>query len=150
MGIAEDAEGEAYNIVSNFWKYLADQKWDLLKGLLDVDFEACWPQSREKMDAEGFVEVNKNYPGTHKIEVANMNHEYDCWDHGSTVITQTYIKSKMPDDKIMELYAISFFTIIHDEDGEKKITELIEYWADAYPPPDWRRQWVKISDKRIM
>lgn len=150
MGISEDAEGEAYAIVRNFWSYLADQKWNQLKDLLDKDFEACWPQSREKMDATGFVEVNKNYPGTHNIEVANMNHEYDCWDHGSTVITQTYIKSKRPDDKIIELYAISFFTIVHNEDGEKKITELIEYWADTYSSPDWRRQWVKISDKRIM
>lgn len=150
MGIAESAAEEAYAIVTGFWKYLATQKWDQLNELLAEDFEASWPQSRETMNANGFIEVNKNYPGSHKIEVANMNHEYDVWDHSSEVITQTYIKSKMPDGKTLEVYAVSFFKIEHDENGEKKITELIEYWADTYPAPEWRSKWVKVIDKRIM
>ena len=83
MGIAEDAEGEAYSIVMEFWRCLADQKWDRIRELLADEFEAAWPQSRETMDATGFIEVNKNYPGSRKIEVGNMNHEYDRWDHSS-------------------------------------------------------------------
>ena len=81
MGIAEDAEGEAYSIVMEFWRCLADQKWDRIRELLADEFEAAWPQSRETMDATGFIEVNKNYPGSRKIEVGNMNKEYDRWDH---------------------------------------------------------------------
>lgn len=150
MGIEESAQSEAYEIISNFWNYLSTQKWDELKRLLADNFEAAWPQSRETMSADGFIEVNRNYPGSHKIEVGNMNHEYDSWDHSSEVISQTFIESKMPDGKTLEVYAISFFKIEHDENGEKKITNLIEYWADTYPPPEWRRKWVTLSDKRIM
>ena len=150
MGIAEDAADEAYEIVRKFWKYLATQKWDQIKQLLAEDFEAAWPQSRETMDATGFIEVNRNYPGSHEIEVGNMNHEYDSWDHSSEVITQSHIKSKMPDGKLTELYAISFFKIEHDENGEKKIISLFEYWAETYHAPSWRSQWIKVSNNRLM
>jgi len=48
-----------------YWEYLRDQKWEQVKVLLAEDFKAFWPQSKEKMDANGFIEVNRNYPGTH-------------------------------------------------------------------------------------
>ncbi len=150
MGIGEDAEDEAYTIIRKFWEILAKKKWDQLIELLAEDFEASWPQTRETMDAVSFVEANKNYPGSHVFEVGNMNHEYDRWDHSSWVITQTYIQSEIPEGKSSELYGISFFEIMHDENGEKKICRLVEYRADTYPAPKWRSQWAKVSAKRIM
>lgn len=75
-----------------------DQKrWAEARSLLSDDFEAHWPQSHEKMTADGFIEVNRHYPGIHKIQVTNQNHEYDKWDHRTKVITQTYVLSQMPD-----------------------------------------------------
>ncbi len=150
MGIAESAQSEAYEIVMQFWQCIIDKKWDELKEVLAENFEAMWPQTREIVDKMGFIEVNKNYPGIRKIEVGNMNHEYDRWDHSSAVVNQSYIKSEISDEKSIELYSISLFKIEHDENGEKKITELIEYEANTYPPPEWRRQWVNVSSKRIM
>lgn len=94
-------------------------------------------QSREIMDADGFIEVNKNYQGTHEIQVINVNHEYDQWGHRSNVITQTHVKSAMPDGKKMEFYAVSFFEV-----EEEKILSLVEYWAETYSAPEWRKQWV--------
>lgn len=149
MGIVESQRGESYGVVHSFWNAMSKQNWDELKTLLSESFEASWPQSREIMDAHGFIEVNKNYPGTHKIEVADMKHEYDNWDHSSNVVTQTYIESQMPDGKLIQLYAISFFEVMDEGDGPK-ILSLLEYWANTYPAPEWRKQWTTICDRRIM
>ena len=90
------------------------------------------------MGPDGFIEVNRNYPGTHKIQVLNWNHEYDKIEHRSNVITQVQIQSEMPDWKKIELYAVSFFEI-----EEQKILSLVEYWAETYAAPDWRKKWVE-------
>lgn len=121
-----------------FWQYISEKSWNKARQLLADDFEATWPQSREKMSAEGFIEVNKNYPGTHKIQVENSNNEYDKWDHRSHVTTQTHVESQMPDGKKLEFYALSFFEV-----EDTKIVSLVEYWAETYPAPEWRNQWVK-------
>ncbi len=42
-------------IASKFWKCISEQKWDAAKQLLSNDFEAYWPQSKEKIiGAENF------------------------------------------------------------------------------------------------
>ena len=132
--------GEDVKIASQFWSFISEQKWNEAKRLLSNDFEAYWPQSKEKIvGADNFIAVNSNYPGTHKIEFHNQNSSYDAWDHATIVTTEVYIESKMPDDKEMKLFAISTFKIM-----DEKIVSLREYWADTYPAPEWRKQWVEI------
>jgi ketosteroid isomerase-like protein len=127
-------------IASKFWNCISEQRWDAAKELLSDDFEAYWPQSKEKIvGADNFISVNSNYPGTHKIEFCNRTSSYDVWDHATTVITEVYIESKMPDGKEMKLFAISTFEIM-----DEKIMSLREYWAETYPAPEWRKQWVQI------
>jgi len=132
---------EDIKIVMCLWNFFKNEKWDEARALLSDEFEAVWPQSKEVMDANGFIEVNKNYPGRHKIRVLDVNNEYDKWEHRTKVITQTHVKSEMPDGKNLEFYAISFFEV-----EEEKILSLVEYWAETYPAPDWRKQWVKKSE----
>ncbi len=129
---------ENIGIANLFWDHIRDKKWDEARNLLADNFEAVWPQSREKMNANGFIEVNRNYPGVHEIQQIDTNHEYDKWEHRSKVITQTHVKSEMPDGKKLEFYAISFFEI-----EEEKILSIVEYWAEAHTAPDWRKQWVE-------
>ena len=129
---------ENISIAIELWHCLNEKRWDDARKLLSEEFVADWPQSKEKMDADGFIEVNRNYPGQHEIQIFNFWHDYDSWEHRSHVTTLVYIKSVMPDGKKLELYATSFFEI---EDG--KILTLDEYWAETYPPPDWRKQWVQ-------
>lgn len=69
----------------------------------------------------------------------NQTSSYDVWNHTTTVITEVYIESRMPDGKEMKLFAISTFKIV-----DEKIISLREYWADTYPAPEWRKQWVEI------
>ena len=125
-------------VAHQLWDCFTERRWDDARKLLSDDFEALWSQSREKMGPDGFIEVNRNYPGTHKIQVLNWNHEYDKFEHRSNVITQVQIQSEMPDWKKIELYAVSFFEI-----EEQKILSLVEYWAETYAAPDWRKKWVE-------
>ena len=131
--------GASKKLACDLWKYFNNKEWDKARELLKVDFEAVWPQSREKIiGADNFIDLNRNYPGTHEIKVLNCDHTYDQWDKIDKVVTQVKIHSKMPDGKNLDLYAISFFNIF---DG--KITNAVEYWADTYSAPKWREKYVE-------
>ena len=73
------------DLVKGFWQLLSEQQWDLALGLLHPNFQATWPQSREKMTANNFIEVNRNYPGNHKIEVLH------AFEVGDKVLTKKLI-----------------------------------------------------------
>lgn len=120
------------------WSHFNEKNWEAAQKLLSEDFEAYWPQSNERfVGPHNFIEVNRIYPGTHKIEVLDSHQSYDQWEHSHTVTTEVYIESKMPDGKEMKLFAISFFEVV---DG--KITSLKEYFAETYSAPDWRKHLV--------
>jgi ketosteroid isomerase-like protein len=122
-----------------FWNHFNNREWDLAEALLSEDFEAVWPQSREKIvGPKNFIEVNRIYPGTHKIEILDSHQSYDNWEHIHQVRTEVYIESKMPDGKEMKLFAVSFFEV-----SDEKIVSIKEYWADTYPAPEWRSHLVE-------
>jgi ketosteroid isomerase-like protein len=125
-------------IACNLWHFFNEMKWDEARELLDDNLEVYWNQSREKIiGADNFIKLNSNYPGTHKIQVLNSNHSYDRWDKVDKVVTQTQIKSTI-EGKELELFAISLFDI-----RDNKIISAVEYWADSYPAPEWRKQYVE-------
>ncbi len=116
--------------VRGFWKLFSEQKWDQAAELLHSDFTAIWPQSRERMSgAKNFVNVNRHYPGNHKIEVVH------AFEVDGKVLTTVWIEA----DTGQKTFANSIFDI---KDG--KILRAEEYWAEPYPAPDWRKQWVEV------
>jgi ketosteroid isomerase-like protein len=120
-------------IVCKFWQFFNDQKWREAEALLAEDFVAVWRQSKERfVGAKNFVAVNENYGGTHQIEVVQTSSTST-----GDVISEVRIQSDMPDGKHLDLYAISFFAF---KNGE--IASVREYWADTYPAPANRKQWV--------
>ena len=121
------------------WEHFNNREWDLGEALLDENFEAVWPQSQEKIvGAKNFIEVNRIYPGAHKIEIVDSHQSYDKWAHVHHVTTEVYIESKTPDGKEMKLFAVSFFEV-----SDEKILSVKEYWAETYPAPEWRSQLVE-------
>ena len=134
-------------IVVKLWNDFNHRNWDSARQLLSDNFKAQWPQSKELITGpDNFIELNKNYPGSHHIEIINTTTEHDKGDNSDTIITQVKIQSKMPDGKEVELFAVSFFTVEDDErTGEKKITSAVEYWADTYEAPSWRSKYVNAD-----
>lgn len=118
------------SLVKSFWQLFSEQKWDEAIGLLHGDFLAVWPQSRERMiGAKNFVDVNRYYPGNHKIEIL---HGYEI---ENLVLTTVWIEA----DTGQKTFANSIF-----ETKDGKIIKLEEYWAEPYPAPEWRKKWVEI------
>ena len=116
-------------LVKNFWQLFSEQCWDTAAELLHGDFVATWPQSREKIrGARNFIDVNRYYPGNHKIEVLH------AFGVGDQVLTTVWIEA----DTGQKTFANSIFSI---KDG--KIWRAEEYWAEPYPAPAWRKQWVE-------
>ena len=124
-------------IVCNLWNHINNQDWDQAKSILTDDFEALWPQSSEKFNRDNFIEVNRTYPGTHKIEIMNVWTERDQWEHTDTVISEVLIRSTTPEGKKIELFAISIFETEHIDN--LLIKSVREYWADTYAVPEWRK-----------
>jgi ketosteroid isomerase-like protein len=130
---------EAIETAVGLWNLFNERKWDEARELLDDDFEATWPQSNEVIKGpDNFIELNRKYPGTHKIQVTDTRHSYDKWDHVDHVITEAFIESTTPEGKEVRLFAISFFEI-----QEGKIMNAKEFWAETYPAPEWRRHLVE-------
>lgn len=127
----------ADQLVSQLWQHIKNQEWNEVKKLLSEDFECSWPQSKEKFNRDNFIEVNRVYPGTHEIQIMNVWSENDQWDRIDTVISEVYIKSKTPEGKDVELFALSIFEL--EDDGEYLIRSVREYWADTYLAPAWRK-----------
>jgi len=116
-------------LVRTFWQLFSNQKWDEAKQLLHPDFIAEWPQSRERMNRANFIEVNRNYPGTHKIEVLQALETHN------KVVTTVWIVA----DTGQRTFANSFFEI-----KDRQIFKIEEYWAEPYSAPESRKQWVEV------
>ena len=114
------------DIVKNFWNLFSEQKWDEAAAHLTEDIIVTWPQSREKMvGISNFIDVNRYYPGSHKIEIIRANELDD------QVITTVWIVA----DTGQKTFATSYFEVLDD-----KITKIEEYWAEPYPAPEWRKK----------
>jgi len=128
----------AVDIACSLWRFINETNWQEAHKLLSDDFKADWPQSREKIiGPDNFIDLNRTYPGTHQIQILNHQHSYDNCDKLDQVVTQVHIKSQMPEGKNLDLFGISFFKI-----RDEKIIEVVEYWADSYPAPEWRKKLV--------
>lgn len=118
------------DLVKQFWYLFSEQKWDQAADLLHPDFVATWPQSRERIvGAKNFIDVNRYYPGNHKIDVIH------AFDVGDKVMTTVWIEA----DTGQKTFANSIFDL---KDG--KILKAEEYWAEPYAAPEWRKHWVEI------
>lgn len=116
-------------LVRRFWQLFSEQRWDEAKELLHEDFVAEWPQSRERMvGPDGFVAVNRYYPGNHEIEVIHAH------EAGDQVVTTVWIVA----DTGQKTFATSYFSF---RDG--RISKAEEYWAEPYDAPEWRAEWVE-------
>lgn len=72
--------------------------------------------------------MNRYYPGNHKIEVIH------AFEVGNKVLTTVWIEA----DTGQKTFANSIFDV---KDG--MIFRAEEYWAEPYPAPESRKQWVE-------
>jgi RimJ/RimL family protein N-acetyltransferase len=125
----KSANLDSKSLVRRFWQLFSEQRWDEASTLLHKNFVAVWPQSKERIvGAKNFLDVNRYYPGHHKIEVIHV------FEVDDKVLTTVWIEA----DIGQKTFANSIFDF---KDG--KILKTEEYWAEPYAAPDWRKQWVE-------
>lgn len=136
----ERERDEAVAVACKLWRYFNSRDWEAARKLLTDDFEAYWPQSREKIfGADNFIALNREYPGKGTIQVEDHRCGFNNWDKIFEVTTTARIKWEKANGEQEELYVISFFEI----NWEGQIQSAVEYWANTYPAPEWRKSWVE-------
>jgi hypothetical protein len=87
---------KAKDIAVSLWLEMEARNWDAVADLLDPSFRAVLPQSGERFDREGFLKMNRDYPGDWHIRVGNVV-DGDGW-----IVTEVVIDGRT--DR-----AVSFF-----------------------------------------
>jgi ketosteroid isomerase-like protein len=106
-----------------FWRAMEARDWDGVRTLLADEFRAEWPQSGERFDRDGFIEVNRRYPGDWHLAVKTVIGD------GAEVVSEIEVAIDSRVDR-----AISFFTM-----RGGGIVRLREFWPDAMDIPAWRQ-----------
>lgn len=120
----------AVEVVREFWRLMAGNRFDAVAAVLAPEFVLEWPQSNERIrGAENFVRMNAEYPahGAWRFAVERI-----VGSAGEAVSDVSIT------DGVQHARAISFFSV---EAG--RITRLVEFWPEPYPAPSNRAHLVE-------
>ncbi len=113
--------------VRELWRAFDEGRFDAVRPLLADDFEADWPQTRERIAGpEDFIALNAAYPGRWRCRLRHLHAARD------TVISEVEIS-----DGATTVHAVSVFTV---RDG--RLAQAREYFGDAGEPPHDRGRWA--------
>jgi len=118
----------AEKLAWDLWSCFDQKRFDDAAAVLADDFEAVWPNTRERIRGAGnFIALNEAYPGSWRCTVEDVRATPDG------VVTTTRIS-----DGSLELFAISFLEV---KGG--LITRAEEYFCDVIEPPFDRSRWAE-------
>lgn len=113
---------DAQKIMTQYWKYIAEQNAEKLGSFFHEGAYICWHCSNEQFTVPEFIRANCEYPGEWNAEIERMEQV------GNKIITVAHVWSGE-----MSFHAVSFFKM---EQG--KVIALDEYWGDDGEAPQWR------------
>jgi hypothetical protein len=110
--------------------------WDAIGEVMADDAIVDWPQSGERIvGRQACLTVYRNYPGgSPRYELQRITGGPDVFtveargDYGGDIVYLT--------------------SIVEFRDG--KIAKQTDYFANAFPAPDWRAQWVQRLEQPAM
>ena len=115
-------------LARKLWLCFDEARFRDVLPLLSGDFEAVWPNTRERIQGPGnFIALNEAYPGSWRCTVEQVGPVPDG------VVTVTRIS-----DGSVEVIAVSFFKVRGD-----RITRAEEYFGDVIEPPFDRSRWCE-------
>lgn len=123
-------DGDARATVERYWRALGERDFDTVRQLFTDDVLVEWPQSREHFRGkEACLNVFSNYPGG-PPRVTSMRGVSGEGDHWVAEAEMEY-----PGDKRYLVVGIFEFR-------EGRIAHETDYFAEPFPAPEWRMQWV--------
>ncbi|HEY3732830.1 MAG TPA: nuclear transport factor 2 family protein [Streptosporangiaceae bacterium] len=105
----------AGEILRELWARIDAQDWDGLAALLDPGLQVRYTETGEVFDADGFVGVNREYPGRWHADVE------DVVGAGERAVSRTRVS-----DGQQTFHVASFVTV-----RGGLITNLVEVWSES-------------------
>ncbi len=127
-------EATARQLIDRYWQAASNREFDKIGDLFTDDVVVEWPQSGERVHGkEACINVFSNYPGGSPVLVGvrRVMGRDDLW------IAET--EMDYPDGQ-------RFITISVFELDNGKISHEVDWFAQPFPAPEWRQQWVRRGD----
>jgi hypothetical protein len=96
------------------------QDWDALESLLGPQFSAHYVHTGETFDREGFVRVNREYPGHWAFD----------WEEVVDGGTAAVGRAKVSDG--MQVFYVATFA---RTDANGRLDDVVEVWTEVGSPP---------------
>ena len=123
-------ERGARQVAEAVWKALAAGDWETASRYLHDDFVQEWPQSGERIvGRDNAIAINQNFPGG--LPTMRFRRTLAGGDLAVLEVELTYADgSRYLGVSVIEL-----------RDG--KAVKETDYFAQPFPAPEWRAQWVE-------
>jgi ketosteroid isomerase-like protein len=123
-------EQDARQVVEAMWKALDAGDWEGVATYMHEDYVQEWPQSGERIvGRDNAIAINKNFPGG--LPKMNFRRIVSAGSLAVMEVALTYADgSRYLGVSVAEL-----------RDG--KVAKETDYFAQSFPAPEWRAQWVE-------
>ncbi|KGN36826.1 nuclear transport factor 2 family protein [Knoellia subterranea] len=122
--IEQNTAGE---LLVRFATHIDDANWDGLADLLADDFRARYSTTGEEFDKQGFVALNRDYPGRWRFE------REDVVDAGDRAVLRARVSDATGTSD--ETHFVATFATAR----AGQLTEIVEVWAEVAQVPLDRR-----------
>jgi hypothetical protein len=123
-------EQDAGRLAQALWEAMGAEDWEKVAGYVHEDFVQEWPQSGERIvGRDNAIAINRHFPGG--LPRMKFRRTVAAGPLAVLQVELTYADgSRYLGVSIIEL-----------RDG--KITRETDYFAQPFPAPQWRAQWVE-------
>jgi SnoaL-like domain len=123
-------EQDAGRLAQALWEAIGAEDWEAVAGYVHEDFVQEWPQSGERIvGRDNAMAINRNYPGG--LPTMAFRRTVAAGPLAVLEVELTYADgSRYLGVSVIEL-----------RDG--KVAKETDYFAQPFPAPQWRAQWVE-------
>ena len=123
------ADQDPARIAESMWRALDAGDWAAAGDLMHEDYVQEWPQSGERIvGRDNAIAINQNFPGG--LPRMDIKRVLGDGELGTLEVELTYADGS----RYLGVSVLEF------RDG--KVAKETDYFAQGFPAPEWRAQWV--------
>ncbi len=123
-------EQDAGRLARALWEAIGVEDWDAVAGLVHEDFIQEWPQSGERIvGRDNAIAINRHFPGG--LPRMKFRRTVAAGALAVLQVELTYADGSR------------YLGVTVIEVGDGKIARETDYFAQPFPAPQWRAQWVE-------
>lgn len=124
------ADQDVRTVTEAFWAAVGTGDWDAAAGYLHQDFVQEWPQSGERIvGADNALAIDRNFPGG--MPTMKLRRVRSDGDLAAAEVELSYADGS----------TYLGVSLLEFRDG--MIVKETDYFAEPFPAPQWRAQWVE-------